>query len=126
MLALPSANSLKRMKQTSFATLAEARKKRKTNRRRFWEEMKTVVLWGGLIEPHYPKLGRGSVFLGVALKSTTKHKLTAANQRFKHKMSSVGSREEHLFRVIKRQFSYTKVRYKRLAKNVAQVFTILG
>jgi IS5 family transposase len=38
----------------------------------------------------------------------------------------VRSRVEHLFRVIKRQFGYTKVRYKGLAKNAAQVFTLVG
>ena len=69
---------------------------------------------------------KAGVFWGVALKSTTQHKLTAANKRFNHKMSSVRSRVEHLFRVIKRQFGYTKVRYKGLAKNAAQVFTLIG
>ena len=69
---------------------------------------------------------KAGVFWGVALKSTTKHKLSAANKRFNHKMSSVRSRVEHLFRVIKRQFGYTKVRYKGLAKNAAQVFTLIG
>ena len=33
---------------------------------------------------------------------------------------------EHIFRVIKRQFGYTKVRYKGLAKNAAQVFSLVG
>ena len=69
---------------------------------------------------------KAGVFWGVALKSTTKHKLSAANKRFNDKMSSVRSRVEHLFRVIKRQFGYTKVRYKGLAKNAAQVFTLIG
>lgn len=66
------------------------------------------------------------MFWGVALKSIAKHKLTAANQRFNRKMSSVRSWVEHLFRVIKRQFGCTKVRYKGLAKNAAQVFTLIG
>ncbi|MFN4341430.1 MAG: IS5 family transposase [Azonexus sp.] len=69
---------------------------------------------------------KAGVFWGVALKSTTQHKLTEANKRFNRKMSSVRSRVEHLFRVIKRQFGYTKVRYKGLAKNAAQVFTLIG
>jgi transposase, IS5 family len=50
------------MKQISFATLAEAGKKRKTKRERFLEEMEQVVPWAKLIEliePHYPKAGRG-------------------------------------------------------------------
>jgi IS5 family transposase len=50
------------MKQISFATLAEAGKKRKTKRERFLEEMEQVVPRAKLIEliePHYPKAGRG-------------------------------------------------------------------
>ena len=46
-----------------------------------------------------------------------------ASQR---RMSSLRSRFEHLFRVIKRQFGYTKTRYRCLAKNAAQVFTLIG
>ncbi len=33
---------------------------------------------------------------------------------------------EHPFRVIKRQFGYTKVRYRGLAKNTAQVLTLFA
>src|SRR5574337_1621290 len=69
---------------------------------------------------------KAGVFWCVALKANTQHKLTAANQRFNRKMSSVRSWVEHLFRVIKRQFGCTKVRYKGLAKNAAQVFTLIG
>ena len=50
------------MKQISFATLAEAGKKRKTRRERFLAEMERVVPWPALlalIEPHYPKAGKG-------------------------------------------------------------------
>jgi IS5 family transposase len=35
-------------------------------------------------------------------------------------------RGEHPFRVIKRQFGYTKVRYRGLAKNSAQVLTLFA
>jgi IS5 family transposase len=49
------------MKQTSFASLEYAGKKRKTRRERFLGEMERVVPWTvliALIEPHYPKSGR--------------------------------------------------------------------
>ena len=69
---------------------------------------------------------KAGVFWGVSLKSSSKHKLTTANKRHNHKMSSVRARVEHLFRVIKRQFGYTTVRYKGLVKNAAQVFTLIG
>jgi transposase, IS5 family len=49
------------MKQTSFASLEYAGKKRKTRREKFLGEMERVVPWTALIaliEPHYPKSGR--------------------------------------------------------------------
>ena len=42
-------------------------------------------------------------------------------ERFK---ASLRAKVEHPFRVIKRQFGYTKVRYRGLAKNTAQVLTL--
>jgi IS5 family transposase len=69
---------------------------------------------------------RAGVFWGVALKARPGHKLTEAHKRFNHKMSSVRARVEHVFRVIKCQFGYRKVRYKGIAKNAAQVFSLIG
>jgi IS5 family transposase len=40
--------------------------------------------------------------------------------------ASVRAKVEHPFRVIKRQFGYTKVRYRGLAKNTAQVVTLFA
>ncbi|MCC4118782.1 IS5 family transposase [Aromatoleum toluclasticum] len=69
---------------------------------------------------------KAGVFWGVSLKASKQHPLTEANKRFNHKMSSIRARVEHVFRVIKRQFGYTKVRYKGIAKNAAQVFSLIG
>ena len=33
---------------------------------------------------------------------------------------------EHPYRVLKRQFGYTKVRYRGIAKNTAQIVTLLA
>ena len=66
------------------------------------------------------------VFFGVLLKGNRKYRLNAANKRFNHRMSSIRARIEHIFRIIKIQFGYTKVRYKGLAKNAAQVFSLIG
>ena len=38
--------------------------------------------------------------------------------------ASIRAKVEHPFRVIKRQFGYTKVRYRGLAKNTAQLYTL--
>lgn len=40
--------------------------------------------------------------------------------------ASIRAKVEHPFRVIKRQFGYTKVRYRGLAKNTAQIVTLLA
>ena len=40
--------------------------------------------------------------------------------------ASVRAKVEHPFRVIKRQFGFTKVRYKGLAKNTAQLMTLFA
>jgi hypothetical protein len=50
------------MKQTTFASLAWNAKGRTTRRERFLAEMNAMVPWArltALIEPHYPKGGRG-------------------------------------------------------------------
>jgi len=81
----------------------------------------------GYVNNEFKRQGRKTgVFWGVSLKASKAHRLTAANKRFNHKMSSIRARVEHLFRVIKRQFGYTKVRYKGIAKNAAQVFSLIG
>lgn len=40
--------------------------------------------------------------------------------------ASIRARVEHPFRVLKRQFGYTKVRYRGLAKNTAQIVTLFA
>ncbi len=47
-------------------------------------------------------------------------------ERWEYLKASVRAKVEHPFRVIKRQFGYTKVRYRGLAKNAAQVLTLFA
>lgn len=47
-------------------------------------------------------------------------------ERWEHYKASLRAKVEHPFRVIKRQFGYTKVRYRGLAKNTAQVLTLFA
>jgi len=47
-------------------------------------------------------------------------------KRWEHFKASLRAKVEHPFRVIKRQFGYTKVRYRGLAKNTAQVLTLFA
>ena len=54
--------------QRTFAGLAWSQKKKVTRRERFLAEMDAVIPWArlvALIEPHYPKAGRGRQPLGI-------------------------------------------------------------
>ena len=52
--------------------------------------------------------------------------LKDVSEFIEHLVAKVRARVEHPFRVIKRQFGYTKVRYRGLAKNGAQVATLFA
>jgi len=52
--------------------------------------------------------------------------LAQAQVKFEHMKASLRAKVEHPFRVIKRQFGYTKVRYRGLAKNTAQLKTLFA
>ena len=62
---------------------------------------------------------KAGVLWAVALKATKQHPLTSSNKRTNRQRSSIRSRVEHIFRVMKRQFGFTKVRYRGLMKNAA-------
>lgn len=47
-------------------------------------------------------------------------------ERWEHFKASVRAKVEHPFRVVKRQFGYTKVRYRGLAKNTAQAVILFA
>ena len=57
------------------------------------------------------------------IKNKRERKYAERWERFK---ASVRAKVEHPFRVVKRQFGYTKVRYRGLAKNTAQVLTLFA
>ena len=47
-------------------------------------------------------------------------------ERVEKMKASIRAKVEHPFRVIKRQFGFTKVRYRGLAKNTAQMVTLFA
>ena len=49
-----------------------------------------------------------------------------ALERIEHRKASIRAKVEHPFRVIKRQFGFTKVRYRGFAKNTAQIVTLFA
>ena len=52
--------------------------------------------------------------------------LSASQKQRNRRNSRVRARVAHLFRIIKCQFEYRKVRYKGLAKNRAQVMSLVA
>ena len=52
--------------------------------------------------------------------------LSSSQRKRNRKQSSIRARVEHVFRVIKRQFGFTKTRYRGLAKNAVQVNMLVG
>ena len=60
-------------------------------------------------------------------RKTQKHKPWGAfHEQAEQLQASVRPKVEHPFGVIKRQFGYTKVRYRGLAKNTAQLITLFA
>lgn len=66
------------------------------------------------------------LFWGVLDKAKRKKALSNKQRRRNRKLASIRAKVEHPFRVIKRQFGYLKTRYRGLAKNAAQVYTLFA
>ena len=62
----------------------------------------------------------------VARKSKPNQKLDTWTRRFNRTVASIRAIGEHPFRILKRQFGYTKVRYRGLDKNIAQLYTLFA
>jgi hypothetical protein len=128
------------MKQQSLGIVCFELAAKRTRKREFLDEINLIVPWlepVALIQPHAPlgKTGRPA-FAGLMLKmgtvvdatliatpSSTKNK---KGERDPEMHQTRKSNQWHFFRVIKRQFGYTKVRYKGLAKNTAQLMTLFA
>ena len=63
---------------------------------------------------------------GVMRKAPKGGKLHPEDERINRIIAMVRARVEHPFRVLKRQFGYVKTRYRGLAKNRAQLFTLFA
>ena len=53
-------------------------------------------------------------------------KLTCADRSFNRKSNRTRARVEHPFGILKHLWGYRKVRYRGLAKNAAQLFTLFA
>ena len=66
------------------------------------------------------------VLWAVKEKARPRRRLTARQRARNRRFGKVRAKVENVFRVIKCQFGYRKVRYRGLAKNAAQVFSLLA
>jgi IS5 family transposase len=66
------------------------------------------------------------VLWAVKEKAQAGRPLTRSQRAFNKKHGSVRAKVEHVFRVLKCQFGYRKVRYRGIQKNGAQVFALLA
>ena len=65
-------------------------------------------------------------FWGVMRKAPKGVDLHPIDEQINHLIAKVRSRVEHPFRVLKRQFGYIKTRYRGLAKNRVQLFSLFA
>ena len=63
---------------------------------------------------------------GVMRKAPKGGKLHPEDEKINRIIAMVRARVEHPFRILKRQFGYVKTRYRGLAKNRAQLFTLFA
>lgn len=66
------------------------------------------------------------IYYGILDKATRKAPLSGGQKKRNAQFSSVRSKVEHPFQVLKCQWHYRKVRYRGLAKNTAQLFALFG
>ena len=66
------------------------------------------------------------VLWGVKAKAKPGAVLSPASRERNRRCGKVRAKVEHVFRVMKCQFGYRKVRYRGIKKNGAQVFTLLA
>jgi len=65
-------------------------------------------------------------FWGIMRKAPKGSPLHPTDEDINRIIAMVRARVEHPFRVIKRQFGHAKTRYRGLAKNRAQLFTLFA
>ena len=69
---------------------------------------------------------QAGVLWAVKEKAQRGKQLSAAQNKRNRRFGKVRAKVEHVFRVLKCQFGYRKVRYRGIAKNGAQVFALLA
>lgn len=68
----------------------------------------------------------GEIVRGTPFKRKKGEGLTHEQRRINRFLASLRANVEHVFRIIKRQFGYSKTRYRGLYKNGQQIMTLLA
>jgi len=91
-----------------------------------WEEK--AVFWDKWYynEEEKRKARKKWVFFGILDKAKRWKKLSNKQEKRNKKLSSIRSKVEHPFKVLKCQWNYTKTRYKWLLKNWLQLNAIFA
>ena len=66
------------------------------------------------------------IYWGVKDQRKPGRQLSPSQQKRNRRNGSVRAKVDHVFRIVKCQFGYRRVRYRGIAKNGAQVFTLLA
>lgn len=66
------------------------------------------------------------IFWGILDRGTRGRKLSLSQKKRNTKLSSIRSKVEHPFQIVKCQWKFTKVRYRGLFKNSMQMFTLFA
>jgi IS5 family transposase len=91
------------------------------------EDDRAVFADKGYVNEKKKRAARAAgVFWGVKEKPKGKRKLSSSQKKRNRKHGAIRAKVEHVFRVLKCQFGYRKVRYRGIAKNGAQVFALLA
>ena len=69
---------------------------------------------------------RAGVYWAVKEKPKSRRLLSSSQKRRNRRHGAIRAKVEHVFRVLKCQFGYCKVRYRGIEKNGAQVFALLA
>ncbi len=91
------------------------------------EDDRAVFADKGYVNEKKKRAARAAgVFWGVKEKPKAGRSLSSSQKKRNRRHGAIRAKVEHVFRVLKCQFGYRKVRYRGIEKNGAQVFALLA
>jgi IS5 family transposase len=91
------------------------------------EDDRAVFADRGYVNEHKKRAARAAgVYWGVKEQRKPKRQLSLSQKKRNARTGQIRAKVEHVFRVLKCQFGYRRVRYRGIVKNGAQVFALLA